>query len=42
MVVYATGFDAMESYVAEICGSKIVDRVGKVGYRNDVLSFHYW
>ena len=30
IVVYATGFDAMESYVQQICGQDIDERVGKV------------
>ena len=30
VVVYATGFDTMESYVEQICGREIVDKVGKV------------
>eukprot|EP00536_Pseudo-nitzschia_multiseries_P010471 jgi/Psemu1/242987/estExt_Genewise1.C_3200044 len=29
VVVYATGFDTMESYVEQICGPDVVERVGK-------------
>lgn len=29
VVVYATGFDTMESYVEEICGKDVATRVGK-------------
>lgn len=29
VVVYATGFDTMESYVEQICGKEIVDKIGK-------------
>ena len=34
VVVYATGFDMMESYVEQICGQDIFDRVGKVSEKN--------
>ena len=30
VVVYATGFDTMESYVEQICGQDVFERVGKV------------
>ena len=30
VVVYATGFDTMESYVEQICGKEILNQVGKV------------
>lgn len=32
VVVYATGFDTMESYVEQICGQDVVKRVGKVSF----------
>ncbi len=36
VVVYATGFDTMESYVEQICGRDIVEKVGKVSNKQDV------
>ena len=30
VVIYAAGFDTMESYVEEICGRKVLSKVGKV------------
>ena len=37
-LVYATGFDTMESYVEEICGQDVVDRVGVVGGKRLMVS----
>ena len=34
VVVYATGFDTMESYVEQICGQEIVEKVGKVSNKH--------
>jgi putative flavoprotein involved in K+ transport len=34
VVIYATGFDTMESHVKEICGTDVATRVGMVSNRN--------
>jgi putative flavoprotein involved in K+ transport len=39
VVVYATGFDMMESYVEQICGRDIFDKVGKVSEKKRFTCF---
>jgi putative flavoprotein involved in K+ transport len=34
VIIYATGFDTMESHVKEICGTDVATRVGTVSNRN--------
>ncbi len=40
VVVYATGFDTMESYAEQICGRDVVDKVGKVSWQTRSRRFY--